>query len=125
MREKGALLLLCLLMVLSYWNIRAVDRLSGDIMAELENCERLFLAGENPDAQAAMDKALNRWLSAEGYTHIFIRHSEIDSCSDAFYDAVEALDAKDDAAVKAGLDKLRYHIQSIAKMERVSLGNVF
>lgn len=125
MREKGAIALLTILIALSYWNIRAVDNLSRDIMAQLEICESRFFNGDSAGAEAAISKALDRWLAAEGYTHIFIRHPEIDSCTDAFYDAAEAVAADDEAAVCAQLEKLRYHIDSIAGMERLSLGNVF
>ena len=121
-REKMALLLLALLITVSAWNIGAANRLCTTIAAELERAEQ---ADSLPEARTAMNKALEIWLSAEKYTHIFIRHPEIDSCSDTFYDAIDALVSGDEDSFDISLKKLRYHLESIAGMEYVSIGNVF
>jgi len=121
-RESAALLMLAALMALSAWNIRRVDRLCSRIFTELEYAEQADSAQE---AQQAMEAALDIWLSAKSYTHIFIRHPEIDACSDAFYEALEALSAEGSEEGRVNLRKLRYHLESIAGMERISLGNIF
>lgn len=125
LKELFALLLITLLVLVSAWNIRAVDKLCTDIEALLDKAESQALSGALEESEAQLQAALDKWLDAEGYTHIFIRHPEIDSCSDAFYDALEALNSGDAASIVPCLDKLRYHLESIASMERVSLGNVF
>lgn len=124
-REVLASLLLLLLIVGAWWNIRAVDSLSGDMLSSLEESEQAADKGDWAAALKAMDNALERWLKADSYTHIFIRHSEIDSTADAFYELRELLLSGDLDSCGAAYGKLRYHIISIQEMEHPSIGSIF
>lgn len=124
-REKGAALLLLLLIAVSVWNIRAADRLCSRIETQLKQTEYSAQMGNWDAASYAMEQALTIWLNAEGYTHIFIRHAEIDSCSDVFYDCMAASLGRNREELSANLAKLRYHLNSIAAMEQIALGNIF
>ena len=122
-RELAAGALLLLLMAGAWWNIHAVDTLTGDILAGLDTSQAAEEQGDHLAAQAALDKALNRWLEADSYTHIFIRHAEIDSTADAFYELqAQLLAGEGDSS--AAFDKLRYHLDSIQRMEHPSLGSI-
>lgn len=122
-REWAAGILLVLLIVGAWWNIRAVDRLTGDILAGLEASQEAEERGDQSGAQAALDTALNRWLEADSYTHIFIRHAEIDATADAFYELESQLRAGEGDS-SAAYGKLRYHLDSIRRMEHPSLGSI-
>ena len=122
-RELAAGLLLLLLIAGAWWNIQAVDSLAGDILAGLDASQAAQERGDHPGAQAALDEALNRWLEADSYTHIFIRHAEIDATADAFYELQsQLLSGEGDSS--AAYDKLRYHLDSIQRMEHPSLGSI-
>ena len=122
-RELAAGALLLLLMAGAWWNIRAVDRLTGELLAGLDASQAADEQGDHLAAQAALDKALNRWLEADSYTHIFIRHAEIDSTADAFYE-LQAQLLTGEGNSSAAFDKLRYHLDSIQRMEHPSLGSI-
>ena len=124
-RELIASLLMLLLIAGAWWNIRAVDSLSGDMLSALEESEQAADKGDCCAALKAMDAALERWLKADSYTHIFIRHSEIDSTADAFYELRELLLSGDLDSCAAAYGKLRYHIISIQEMEHPSIGSIF
>ena len=122
-RELAAGALLLLLIAGAWWNIHAVDRLTGELLAGLDASQAAEEQGRHSDAQAALDKALNRWLEADSYTHIFIRHAEIDSTADAFYELQsQLLSGEGDSS--AAFDKLLYHLDSIQRMEHPSLGSI-
>ena len=122
-RELAAGALLLLLMAGAWWNIRVVDRLTGELLAGLDASQAAEEQGDHLAAQAALDKALNRWLEADSYTHIFIRHAEIDSTADAFYELqAQLLAGEGDSS--AAYDKLRYHLDSIQRMEHPSFGSI-
>ena len=122
-RELAAGALLLLLMAGAWWNIHAVDALTGEILRELNASQAAAEQGDPPGAQAALDKALNRWLEADSYTHIFIRHAEIDATADAFYELQsQLLSGEGDSS--AAYNKLRYHLDSIQRMEHPSLGSI-
>lgn len=122
-RELAAGTLLALLIAGAWWNIRAVDRLTGDILAGLDTAQAAEARGQPEEAREALDKALKRWLEADRYTHIFIRHAEIDATADAFYELQsQLLSGEGDSS--AAYDKLRYHLESIRRMEHPSLGSI-
>ena len=122
-RELAAGTLLVLLIAGAWWNIRAVDRLTGEIRAGLDTAQAAEARGQPEEAREALDKALKRWLEADRYTHIFIRHAEIDATADAFYELQsQLLSGEGDSS--AAYDKLRYHLESIRQMEHPSLGSI-
>ncbi|MDD6090276.1 MAG: DUF4363 family protein [Clostridiales bacterium] len=118
----GAVLLL--LIAGSVWNICSIDTLAGDIMRTLELSEAAADSGDFTAAKSEMDRGLKLWLDADGYTHIFLRHPEIDSTTDAFYELQELLIDGDSEGYSAAYAKLRYHLDSICGMEHISVGSV-
>ena len=124
-REKLAACLFSLLIGISAWNIHQIRSLNREIESQLQRAEQAALCSEFDAAGNSLNKALTLWLKAESYTHIFIRHPEIDSCTDAFYEALESISSKSPEESCVSIVKLRYHIESIAAMERISPGSVF
>lgn len=124
MRETLGFLLLVLLAAVSLLNIRASDRLCNEIQLELSRSETAALDGDWDGAVRSFNAALDEWLASEKYRDIFIRHSESDSCSDAFRELNEALLSESGKEIQALYRKLQQHVQSIAKMEKLRLGNI-
>ena len=81
-------------------------------------------AGSGERAEEYAEKALQKWLGAEQYTHIFVRHSEIDATADAFYDLMQSLSGGEYDGIEQAYSKLLYHLSSIATMEQISLGSI-
>lgn len=123
-RELAAGLLLLTLVGGAIYNIIYVTRLVADIGACLESSEHAISAGETEKAVQDADKALEKWLGAECYTHIFVRHSEIDATSDAFYELLQSLSGGEYDGIEQAYSKLLYHLSSIATMEQISLGSI-
>ncbi len=123
-REILALLLIILLAAGSIWNIHTIDKLCSDIQSCLSQAEKHLLYGSQEAAEQAVSAALETWQRAERYTNIFIRHPEIDSCTDIFYDLKEALESEENTGIHSVIGKLRCHLQSIADMEKPKFGNI-
>lgn len=124
-RVITAAVLLLLLILASVWNIRRVDSLTGELETLLSRSEQAALDGSFAQAEDIANEALTLWLESDSYTHIFIRHSEIDSTSDAFYELLERVSEHDTDGLPSAYAKLVYHLDSIASMEHVSLGSIF
>ena len=124
MKEWIALALLLLLAVGAIVNIAFLDRLIGDIEAELRETDGLARDGRFDEALQSLDRAIGHWLGANAYTHIFIRHPEIDSTSDAFYELRQALAEQNAEGYPSALEKLCYHLHCIDEMEHVRPGSV-
>ena len=123
-RELASAALLVLLIVGSAWNIHAINSLTEDICASLDASQAAMSHGDRKLAEDELERGLKMWLEADSYTHIFIRHSEIDSTTDAFYEALETLAGDDPGALSPSYAKLRYHLDSINGMEHISIGSI-
>ncbi len=123
-RELAAGLLLLALIGGAVYNIFYVTRLVEDISSGLYSSQDALEHGDGDAAIQDAEKALKRWLGAEQYTHIFVRHSEIDATTDAFYDLLQALSAGEYDGIDKAYSKLLYHLSSIATMEQISLGSI-
>ncbi|MGN0965487.1 MAG: DUF4363 family protein [Dysosmobacter sp.] len=122
-KEIFALSLLLLLFAASLFNIWAFDRLCLDIAGQVSASAEAMEKGETDAAREHLNKALSTWLDADSYTHIFIRHPEIDSTADAFYELGQALEENSESC-RAAYDKLLYHLESIRTMEHLRFGSI-
>ena len=123
-KEIFALSLFLLLFAASLFNIRYFDRLCLDIAGEVKASSEALQRGGRAAAREHLDRALQTWLEAENYTHIFIRHPEIDSTADAFYELGQELESADGESCRAAYDKLLYHLESIRTMEHLRFGSI-
>lgn len=123
-KEVIAGAVLALLIALSAWNIYSIDALTDGIGDSLRMSQALADIGDFDSAKIELDKGLRLWLNADDYTHIFLRHPEIDSTTDAFYELQELLLDGGGDGCAAAYDKLRYHLESIRSMEHISIGSV-
>lgn len=120
-----ALFLLGLLVGVSLWNLLHLKALTEELTGGIESARAYWLAEDFESAENTLDRVLKRWLDSDGYTHIFIRHSEIDAASDIFYDLHRDILARDAEGAEANAEKLLYHLQSIYSMERLSMKSIF
>ena len=124
-REIAALLLLGLLIAASVWSIYRAEALIDEVKEHVALSEKAVLAGDSDYASEQLEAAFRIWLAAKAYTQTLLRHPELDSTSDAFYAAMRELSAGEIRAVPPVYDQLRYHLDCIAGMEKVSWGTVF
>ncbi len=124
-REICAVVLLAALVSVSFWNIRRANNLTGEIKEHLNLSEKALLAGDPDYAQEQLEAALRLWFAARGYTHVFLRHPELDNTTDAFYETLQALRGEEIPALPAAYNRLRYHLDCVSEMEHVSWGSVF
>ncbi len=120
-REYTAMIILAILMLGAWLNLRHMDSLTERIEAKLELSQKAAEQGSMDISEKALLDALDMWLGADGYTHIFIRHSEIDAISDSFYDLYDALLSGETDALTPAYEKLIYHLESVNDIEHLSL----
>lgn len=120
-REYTAMIILALLMLGAWLNLRHMDSLTDRIEAKLELSQKAAEQGSMDISEKALLDALDMWLGADGYTHIFIRHSEIDAISDSFYELYDALRSGETDALAPAYEKVIYHLESVNDIEHLSL----
>ena len=113
-REIAAGLVLLLLAIGSWFNLNYLREFTA-----------YCYAGRFDLAEEVLSKAADEWLGTDGYTHIFIRHSEIDSTTDAFFELMSDVRSGDAESAAGSYEKLLAHLSSLYTMERVTLGSIF
>ena len=124
-REIAAGLLLLAMLAGSLLNLRYYDALTEQIRSELASSREAADSGDFEAARRLCRSAGELWLGSKKYTHVFIRHQEVDSTSDAFYELMQLLDEENAEGCGAAYNKLLYHIDSNDGMEHPTLGSVF
>ena len=115
-------IILCLIAG-AVWNVYHLENLAGRMTEHIRAAETAEAEGRSLRAEQELRLALEIWLDADGYTHIFIRHPEIDSTADAFYELGQALEENSESC-RAAYDKLLYHLESIRTMEHLRFGSI-
>lgn len=120
----AGILILALLLCAAIYNVHYLDAKMEMLLQYVDTAEALAGHGESDSAAAILREAISYWDGMDSYTHVFIRHSEIDAAFDAFYDCLGCLQSGDDGS-SAALEKLRSHLLGIATMEHLGLGSIF
>lgn len=123
-KELFSAITILLLLFGSVYNIFQIKELSESVSEHLDTAIQACAVNNFEAAESELSDALNIWLQADGYTHIFIRHSETDSATDAFFEAISETKTKSQSCISA-ISKIKYHIDSIYAMEKVTLKSVF
>ena len=120
----AGILILALMLCAAVYNVHYLDAKMELLLQYVDTAQELAERGENDSAADILSEAISYWDGMDSYTHVFIRHSEIDSAFDAFYDCLGSLQSGDEGC-GAALDKLRAHLLGIATMEHFGLGSIF
>lgn len=123
-KELAAVFLLFLLALGAWLNIRHIDNLIDSVDACLDRSQSAAAREDAQEALSALSGALDHWQDGLHYTGIFLSHRNGDSVSDAFGDVEELLRQEDFAAAPAAYSRLRYYLEQIRFLERLSLESV-
>lgn len=124
-KELIAAVLLAVIFAGVMLNIRASERIVSSLMSEVDAAYAQLKGGDNESAVKTIDRAIERWLTLDGYTHIFIRHSEINSTTEAFFQFKSDIGSGDADAADGSYGLLSETLRSIMTMEQISLGSIF
>ena len=125
--KKEIISALLLLLIFSgvFVNIRINERIVSSLINEVDMSYENLKNGDEDKAMQQLDTAIEHWLNLDGYTHIFIRHSEINSTTDAFYGFRSDVGSGDADAANGSYGLLKETLLSLMTMEQISLGSVF
>ena len=125
LKEIITVCLLVLMLTAALLNIHYLKVLTEDITVLISESKNAAVAGDWGKAATTAKHAEKLWDDKTGYTHVILRHGEIDTVSDALYDYISCINEQDVKASGAAADKVIYHLDSIYKMEQVRFGSIF
>ena len=124
-KELFAVALLALILALSVLNTRAIGSLCGDLEALVRDSASAAEKENWAESQQKLETAIALWQKHEGYTGIVLRHTDIETLTDDFFELTEHIYTRDPAATKAASALVCEHLKSIAKMESFDFGSIF
>ncbi len=123
-KEWFALLLLLGIILGSVLNLRFLRNFTQELGQEVAEAAE---AGEQERWDAAEELAavaMERWTEADKYTHVFIRHGEIDAVTDGFCSLLGAIRSQDHGSLYANQIALRSRLLGLYEMERLKPGSI-
>ncbi len=124
-KELVALALLLLILAGNVWNQNRLETLASGLDALVAEAYDSARSGRWQRAAEAAQEAEKRWTDADPYTHIFIRHTDIDALTAAFCDYRGALAGRDEGDILAAYLRLTAGLRSLLAMEKLSAGSIF
>lgn len=124
-KEIFSICLLFSLLAATLLNIRGVRLVTDELREYVTVCTEHINNEDWLQAERYAQLAKKLWNEKDTYTHMVLRHSEIDTVSDALYDFTGDVYEHNAEASRAGAEKIIYHLDSIYEMERVRFGSIF
>ena len=123
-KEIAAVCILVFIFAGSLINVRVFRGITASLASGIDSAQLCAQNGRWGEAEERLSACIRRWNSLHGYTHIFIRHTEIDKLSDALEEYLGALLSRDISDAESRYLFLRKQLDSVSEMERVNLGTV-
>lgn len=123
-REFIALLVIAGILTGSIFNAHYVgsktDELRGQLLVAQLYC------GDNGREKTVplAASALASWLEWRKYAHIMLRHSEVDSVTEAYYALLAELESDGDGVPTAAFGLVEQKLRCISDMEQLTLGSI-
>lgn len=81
--------------------------------------------GEWQEAEKAAREAIGIWERSGAYTHIVLRHSDIDTAAHDLYALLQEIMEENEEGAAASAEAAAEDLYSVAKMESIRLGSIF
>ena len=125
MKKEGfALLLLFVIVSGSVMNLHYLRSLSGELTQCVAFVSAEAARGNWEEAETQASAALEHWSGSDKYTHIFIRHREIDAITEDFCGLLGAIRSRDPGELYAARLSLMLRLENLYEMERFKTGSI-
>ncbi len=124
-KELFAVGLLLFLITAAFLNLLHLKRFTGRLLGLTEEAYRCATVGQWEEARKKAEDAEKLWSDADYYTHIVIRHGEVDGTTEAFCAMLGELYKEDAGGAKGAYIALKKQIENVYGMERLSFKTVF
>ena len=123
-KEWFALLLLLAVILGSVLNLRFLRGFTDDLERRVSAAWTAAEAEDWATAEEMAAETMDLWTDSDKYTHVFIRHGEIDAVTDAFCSFMGAIRSRDGSSIYAAQLALISHLSGIYEMERLTPGSI-
>ena len=125
MKKEGLAIAIILCVILgSVLNLRFLKSLIHELDAQISEAVAEAEAENWIAAEALASEGMTHWINMDKYTHIFIRHGEIDAVTDAFCSLLGAIKSRDASEIFKAQLALHSRLNELVEMERVTPGSI-
>ncbi len=124
-KEAVALALLLLILAGNLWNQRRLDALTTGLLHLASDAYDAAQRQDWAGAARAAEEAEKRWLEAERYTHIFLRHTDVDALTEALCELRAGAAGQEKRGLLAPYLRFKALLTGLRDMEKLRFGSVF
>jgi TRAP-type C4-dicarboxylate transport system substrate-binding protein len=106
-------------------NIHFLNKLTDNVTQLIEEAEKSAEQGEWERAATKAEEAADLWSGSDTYTHLVLRHPEVEAATDAIYGFMEQVYAGEEGAAKGAALAAISRLESISSIEQISFGSIF
>jgi predicted RNase H-like HicB family nuclease len=119
----GAFLILMLAAALV--NIHFLNKLTGNVVSLVREADSAAQREDWAEAERQAEAAAKLWVESDTYTHLVLRHPEIEAATDALYGLLSEIYAGEQGAVKGAAQAAEARLKSLASIEEIRFGSIF
>ncbi|SHH53839.1 protein of unknown function [Sporobacter termitidis DSM 10068] len=116
---------LVLMLAAAIVNIHFLTKLTDNVVNLIEDSEKYAGQGDWETAEKKAEEAARLWSDSDTYTHLVLRHPEVETAMDAIYGFMEEIYAKEEGAAKGAAEAAISRMQSISAIEQIKIGSIF
>lgn len=117
--------LLLILFGLSLFNTHCFSSLTEEIQKSVDRASQAAERGDWENAEKEAQLAVSRWNDNDTYTHVILKHSDIDTLEESLYKLLESVSSHQYSASLVHAQLVSEHLQSLRDMERLIIGSIF
>jgi hypothetical protein len=117
--------LLLLMIAGSIINMVYLNKITDDLIELILQAEECAQNDDWENALSLTEQAYEDWKSKDDYTHIMLRHSEINNTSNFILELRKEILNREKGAVSGAAKSAISHIEEMAYMEQIRIGTIF
>ena len=125
MKKEGLAITIILFVILgSVLNLRYLTSLIHELDAQTNEAVSEAEEENWTTSEALASDVMMQWMKMDKYTHVFIRHGEIDAVTDAFCSLLGAIKSRETSDIFMAQLTLHSRLNELVEMERVTPGSI-
>lgn len=116
---------LILMLTAALINIKYLNNLTDDVNRLINEASTYAQSEDWVQAEKAAEAAAALWSDSDSYTHVVLRHSEIESATDSIYGLLEQIYARQAGATRGAAQAAIARLESLSAIEQIKLGSIF
>lgn len=116
---------LVLLLAAAVINIHFINKLTDNVTDLIEESAKYAMEEDWTKAEKKAEEAADLWTNSDTFTHLVLRHPEIEAATDAIYGFMEEIYAKETGAAEGAAKAAAARLKSISSLEQIKFGSIF